>query len=536
MYLVTDNSQLNFLSGYILKNEYNFTELESRRCLPHCLSLVMSALFAPFEAAYALASHLRGIRAFIKAGGGSSRKRHVLEFGLTLANIDFSNTRWEGFIAAVLYLMAEQSPFELKRATEVLELSAAEGDESAVEALKIEAAKAAAGVVEPPVSHWNALYTALSDITVSTADGELCVPQDELLNYNASIINWGAAHMLATIGESAPGAFRNIQGRSAWAPEMRGKKSEMLVTAVSAVNEVLGGIGRLHNKEARALLIAETEVAARKHQEALLNASVLDNEVHPDDEADHCSRNESTLKVAVKSWKRTLHEASRAVRACAGMPKLLEALDVLKVQQCFNINVVPVALPASDAELIKMLGVPKSLQGFAPLGRIRAQWVGHTASLAERPPAPAPPPAGRKVARASEPVAAAGGVPPILSQSDVWSYWAAFAVFAPDLGMLALLHWLSPISSASVERIFSYLTALDTPARRSMKHETLAMLLFLRANWRIVELLRLELAELLSGAQGPLDRTGDAARALQEAAAAALAATRANAAMQEDSE
>ena len=63
------------------------------------------------------------------------------------------------------------------------------------------------------------------------------------------------------------------------------------------------------------------------------------------------------------------------------------------------------------------------------------------------------------------------------------------------------------------ERIFSYLTALDTPQRRSMDVDTLTMILFLRANWRIVELLRIDLAALITAVEAPPDRgAAEAAR------------------------
>ena len=116
---------------------------------------------------------------------------------------------------------------------------------------------------------------------------------------------------------------------------------------------------------------------------------------------------------------------------------------------------------------------------------------------------------------------------PVLSQRGVWDYWAALAVSAPELSCLALRSWLSPISSSSVERIFSYLTHLDTPDRRSMERSTLEMIFFLRANWRIVELLRLDLADSFEAAEGPADRVGEAAAGVATAAAVAMRSARA---------
>ena len=109
-------------------------------------------------------------------------------------------------------------------------------------------------------------------------------------------------------------------------------------------------------------------------------------------------------------------------------------------------------------------------------------------------------------------------------------YWAALAESAPELSRLALHSWLSPMSSASVERIFSLLTQLDTPERRSMERSTLEMILFLRANWRIVELLRLDLADVFGAAAVPADRIGEAAAAIATAATIALHTARVEAA------
>ena len=203
-----------------------------------------------------------------------------------------------------------------------------------------------------------------------------------------------------------------------------------------------------------------------------------------------------------------------------GLVKLKEALGVLVVQQRFNINEKPAAMPVSDAACADVLGVPPSHRGVVRMTAIRTQWEAHCSAWTAPPPAP--PPTGRKKARI------AAGALSVLSASAVWVYWLSLASSAPELSYLALLHWLSPISSASVERIFSYLTALDTPQRRLMDVTTLTMILFLRANWRITELLRIDLAALIAAVGGPPDRGAAAAAAvLTAAAAAALHAVRA---------
>ena len=551
-YLVTDNSALNALCAQFMRDMWEFKNVTFRRCLPHSLSLVMNTLFKPFEDEFGLVSHMREIRAFTMAGGGSTRRRHLFEYGLSLAQIDFSKTRWEGVFAAIKYLMSKQSTRELAYAKKILTLSAADGDKTAIEALHSMAADAAAGVPVVPLRHWDIVYLAVSDIVVDKANGELCVPQDALLNYNADVANFGAAFLLCSLAEGAPGVFRVSQGSAAWAPAMREEKSENLVTAVSSVRALLVTIDRLQNKETRVALIEETTTASRAHQEELLAAALRDNELNPADEGAARARNELNLKAAARKWKHTLHAATRALKpgACPGRKKLDEAVNVLAQQQLFNINVKPVPLPDSDASFIEQFMVPPSLAGFAKLATLRAQWIAHCAAWS--PPTVAPPGvpgaapalAGRKRMRGADGdggaaaaggagVAAAGGAaaaPPVLSQRTVHDYWAALAESAPELSRLALHSWLSPMSSASVERIFSLLTQLDTPERRSMERGTLEMILFLRANWRIVELLRLDLADVFGAAAVPADRIGEAAAAIATAATIALHTARAEAA------
>ena len=545
-YLVTDNSALNALCAQFMRDVWEFTSVTFRRCLPHSLSLVMNTLFKPFEDEFALVSHMREIRAFTKAGGGSSRRRHLFEYGLSLAQIDFSKTRWEGVFAAIKYLMSKQTPRELAYAKKILTLSAADGDKTAGEALRSMEEDAAAGKPVVPLRHWDVVYLAVSDIVVDKASGELCMPQDALLNYNADVANYGAAYLLCQLAEGAPGVFRTIQGSAAWAPEMREEKSEQLVTAVSSVRALLVTIDRLQNKQARAALIEETMTASRAHQEELLAAALRDKELLPADVGAAREQNELNLNAAKRRWRHTLQAATRALKpgACPGRKKLDEAVTVLAQQQLFNINVKPVPLPIDDASFIAQFMVPPSLSGFAKLAILRAQWAAHSAAWSPPSPGTAPALAGRKRRRDADGngVTAAGGgagmaavggaaaAPPVLSQRAVHDYWAALAESAPELSRLALHSWLSPMSSASVERIFSLLTQLDTPERRSMERSTLEMILVLRANWRIVELLRLDLADVFGAAAVPADRIGEAAAAIATAATIALHTARVEAA------
>jgi len=111
--------------------------------------------------------------------------------------------------------------------------------------------------------------------------------------------------------------------------------------------------------------------------------------------------------------------------------------------------------------------------------RVRSQWAGHTAAY--QPVLPGSPPR---------------------TPAQVDAYWQGLLAGAGDLAALALLHWRRPISSASVERAFSILTHMDTGTRRTMEESTEYDTLFLRANWRVVEILLQREADALAISHG----------------------------------
>lgn len=63
----------------------------------HCLNLVFVAFLQPIETKFGLQKLLRSIRAYIKSGGGQSRRAQLCEHGLSLSGIDFTVTRWSSF-------------------------------------------------------------------------------------------------------------------------------------------------------------------------------------------------------------------------------------------------------------------------------------------------------------------------------------------------------------------------------------------------------------------------------------------------------
>jgi hypothetical protein len=78
----------------------------------------------------------------------------------------------------------------------------------------------------------------------------------------------------------------------------------------------------------------------------------------------------------------------------------------------------------------------------------------------------------------------------LLSPKEVYARWKTRAANAnagvATLARLALVQLLRPISAASCERIFSFLTHMDSADRIAMNSDTLQRTLFLRGNWRLL--------------------------------------------------
>jgi hypothetical protein len=133
-FLAADGSALNPKTVKRLNTHDGF-DVTYARCVAHAFSNVMVSLLAPFDSRFGMTTFFRMLRGLIKAGGGTSRNALCIEYGVSTSSIDFSDTRWEGLIAAVKHIMGTQSEFELKRAATRLQVLADEGDASAVEAL-----------------------------------------------------------------------------------------------------------------------------------------------------------------------------------------------------------------------------------------------------------------------------------------------------------------------------------------------------------------------------------------------------------------
>lgn len=154
-HLAADNATLNSKTARVLRDSHEWP-IHHVRCVPHCLNLVIVAFCGTMSDTFGMATHLRDIRGFIKAGGGCARRAILVEWAVSLSGIDFADTRWAGFVQAVVYMMSLQSPSELASAKERLTLLA-KNDKSARDALS---------APSRPQLHWNACYEAVEDIEV----------------------------------------------------------------------------------------------------------------------------------------------------------------------------------------------------------------------------------------------------------------------------------------------------------------------------------------------------------------------------------
>ena len=170
-------------------------------------------------------------------------------------------------------------------------------------------------------------------------------------------------------------------------------------------------------------------------------------------------------------------------------------------------NVQPPELPESPADMYAFLDVPEHLHNPAYASRISLQWAAHRAAW--KPPAEDA---------------------PLLTPRHVHNYWANLEPSAKELSSLGCYHWRRPISSASVERVYSALTGMDhwQPKRRSMEVRTLRHTLFLRGYWRVVVALAQRLADEITAHSGVpgLAREQETKAKLVASAAAALLAER----------
>ena len=439
------------------------------------------------------------------AGGGVSRRVMLLEYAVTLSRIDFSDTRWTGVIRAIMYMTGMQTDNELKRASGRLQEMAKAGDTEA---------QAALGVPDKPQRHWSAVYEAVErigeDAKASLRGSDDCAVAsvvDNILDYNADIINFGAFTALSKLLEATPGLFSLIQGGSQWAASLKDELTSEFPDAVSATRQLMTAFQRLGDGDggARNAFVDEVVAECRKYQQEMLDRAAEYGELEPDDRPAAEAANAANLEKARKKLSKTLREACAALASCAAMDKLEVVLQQLQVKGNYNILRAPPSLPLTDPEMYKFLGVPASWQTWSKTTALRAQWEAHKAHFKPRPEdAPVP------------------------SPGDTYKYWESLRTACPELAELALTHLQRPVGSAAVERVFSFLTDMDDTHRRSMKREMLRYVLFLRGNWRVVQELRAryaatyDVAAVAGGSTAP--RVGEKRKQQAAAVAGASAA------------
>ncbi len=173
---------------------------------------------------------------------------------------------------------------------------------------------------------------------------------------------------------------------------------------------------------------------------------------------------EKQSKAAIRLVKKTISKALTNLEECKGLKKLNECCDALKISERFTLRTHPIKLPIEEQGMFDALGViGKKRRTFGMSAALRPAWEAHVASWDIN-------------------------IHGQFTSLDTLKYWKLLAteIESRELGELALHHLLRPVAAAACERVFSYLTAMDAPCRRSMGRVLLINLLKLRGNAEIV--------------------------------------------------
>ena len=199
---------------------------------------------------------------------------------------------------------------------------------------------------------------------------------------------------------------------------------------------------------------------------------------------------ERNAAEALREARTFLIASARAVNACAALPKLQAVLKRLRLRDHFSLNAVPpTLLDTPNGELPAIMGV-RGLLAFGETAKFRQQWSAHREGLVLG-------------------LQQRDGKPPAsVSDAEAYKYYAGIASEAPLLAAAGRRALTVPVSSASCERVFSLLTHLDTPSRRSMSADTLRHLLLLRANSHVARRLLAEQAAAVGVARSAAALTG----------------------------
>jgi hypothetical protein len=416
-----DNCELNIKTAKFLNKMGKGFYITVARCLNHCLNLVFVAFLQPFETKFGLQKLLRSIRAYIKSGGGQSRRAQLCEHGLSLSGIDFTVTRWSSFLRAVLYVMGSQSKRELKAAREQLELMV-KWDKSGSTAEALQA---------PDVSRprWTELYGALEAMgedakkqkqrgerAVGTEGGEIKeVSLDTLLTSMVDIEVYAAFYTVSKMFASVPALFTVLQGSECFSPLLAGLSARddkgnddgafHVATAVRRVVSDLDGL-TAEPCPVRDALIADAREVCEKRIKAAIEKAREDNEgiVKGKDEFDegdiptYTERATALLEKALKRVERAIKEGAAAFHECAGMQKLLGALERLDLKKTYSLNVkaCPPAPPLSPPvpgtpavnsakNALTFFGVPEREWSIDLARKLQGEWEIHRSGYVPPP-------------------------------------------------------------------------------------------------------------------------------------------------------
>jgi len=226
------------------------------RCLPHCISLVVKAFTSVIDEKFKVATNLKKFRSFLTAGGGVARKLLALEYGIAVSGVDFADTRWASFVAAILYIANPQKAKDLKAANERLQELKDAGDETAAAAL-------AAPVTE--MRMFNVIYQFLESITeeslesrkasdsIGEAEASLPAIRTELLEFFSSQEVFATFAMIDLVlggdsedgVEALPSLMKITQGDARFASKLTSRETGTVPVAADAARNLINSFARL---------------------------------------------------------------------------------------------------------------------------------------------------------------------------------------------------------------------------------------------------------------------------------------------------
>jgi hypothetical protein len=495
VYVCADNAATNKATVDLL-NTMGYKIIYAR-CLPHTFNLLMKAFMDTFDKKWKMATHLKLLRSFLLAGGGSAKKLLALEYGLAVSNIDFADTRWVSQYKAILYYANKQSPRSLKLARERLQELSDAGDKTAKEALE-----------EPDVPR--SVYAIGFDIIEGIAEEDLkkmrsgseldlSKTKKELLKYFAQSQTYLAFQLMDILfggsddSENIATIFKVAQGDPDFAAKLTSRSTGAIPDALSSAKALVVIFTNLDPAIPLDATTLEAELIAKNtasRYEAIHNELMRRWEVRLDElVADAKTINESVLDARkpfdqseADDWKaseygdveenivplllESVKKAAAAVTASEGLIKLRECIAGLNTANAFNMNNKPRYF-TDDSKLLEYIGFTGTNYIYSKRESVLLGW--------------------RTICDEWE--------PPVetLSPADNYALWVSRAADPSlddamrDICAHAAQMCMRPISSCCCERVYSFLEKMDAADRSNMSKKTLAKLLFINGNSHIIE-------------------------------------------------